>query len=86
MLFAGAWAVCTDIRVGDTAGTPVDVLTVAVAQATDGAVHSEDAGTNTLGAFGIDLTVGKGIQVYKTGSTATTGTTVKIRLLYKITT
>lgn len=87
MKFAGSWAACTDIRVGDTAGTPVDILTVAQAQATDGAVHSEDVGTNTLGAgFGVDLTVSKGIQVYKTGSAATTGTSVSIRLLYKITT
>jgi len=86
MQFAGAWAACTDVRVGDTAGTPVVVITVAQAQAGDGDVHSEDAGTNTLGVgFGVDLTESKGVQIYKTGSTATTGTGVLLRVLYKIT-
>lgn len=85
MLFNGSWAVCDDIRVSDTAGSPVDILLVDQAQASNGAVHTEDVGTNTLGAFAIDLTESKGIQVRKTGTDATTGTSVLIRILYKIT-
>jgi hypothetical protein len=71
----GSFAALTDIRLSDTADTPVDILTIAQAQAGDGVVHTVGVGTHTRGAgFAVDLTEGKGIQIRKTGSAGTTAT------------
>lgn len=81
----GAFTALTDIRLSDTNGTPVDIVTVAQAQLTNGAVFTENGGSGvTLGAgFGAPLTVGKGIVLRKTGSTGAGGTSISGVLLLK---
>lgn len=82
---SGTFTTATDIRISDTKSTPVDIATLAIAQATDGAFLSETSAGITVGAgFGAALTANKGIQARKTGSSAAGGTSVTIRLLYKV--
>ncbi len=84
--FNGAFTTATDIRLSDTADSPVDIVTIAIAQATNGAVHTRSKGTNTLGAgFLANLTAGKGIQIRKTGSDAEGGTDILVQITYRIT-
>lgn len=82
----GALGGATDIRISDidSAGaTAADLLTVNAANATDGARHSHLSGTNTLGAaFWAALTGGRGLQLRKTGSTATGTTSVDVLVEY----
>lgn len=82
---SGAFATCTDVRVSDTAGPPVDVVTVAVAGLTNGAIIGEATTANvTLGTFAASLTAAQGLKVRQTGSACTGGTNILIRVLYKI--
>ncbi len=84
--FTGAFLTATDIRLSDLATVPVDIVTIAIAQAGDGVIHTRDAGTHTLGAgFLAALTAGKGIQIRKTGADATGGTSVLVQVTYRIT-
>ena len=81
----GAFAAATDVRLSDTTGTPVDIATYPVAVLTDGAVVGEAVSTVVLGAgFATALAAGKGLQVRKTGSTATTATSLRLIVRYKI--
>src|SRR5487761_1899043 len=65
----GATGTCTDVRIGDTANSPVASLTILQAALTQNTVVNEASANVTLGAFGATaLTAAKGIQVYKTGS------------------
>lgn len=84
-LSTGAFAALTDIRLSDTAGTPVDVATLAQAQLTNGAILTSHGGTGvTIGTLGAALTAAAGLQVRKTGSTATTATSITFDVLYSI--
>ncbi len=81
----GTFTTCTDMRISDTNSAPVDIVTIVVAQMGTGLIHTEDAGTHTLGAgLMADLTAGKGIQIRKTGSTAAGGTDILVRIFYRI--
>ena len=86
MVFTGGFTTSTDIRISDTNSSPVDVVTVAIAGATNGARIGDTSTTNvTFGAgFNANLTADKGIQVRKTGGTAAAGTSILVRVLYKI--
>lgn len=84
--FNGTFTTATDIRLSDTNGTPVDILTIAIAQAGDGVTHALGVGTHTLGTLFANLTASKGIQIRKTGSDAAGGTDIRVGVLYQITT
>lgn len=85
MLVTGTFTTLTDLRLSTTESTPTDILTVVAAQLGTGAIHSHLTGTNTLAAaFWAALAQGYGIQVRKTGGTAAGGTSVTIKLGYKI--
>lgn len=84
--FNGGFTTATDIRLSDTSGSPVDIVTIAIAQATNGAIHTRSKGTNTLGSgFMANLTAGKGIQIRKTGSNAAGGTDIVVQITYRVT-
>lgn len=73
----GAFATLTDIRLSDTAASPVDIMTLAQAQATNGAVITTTSTGVTLGAgFRVALTAGKGVQIRQTGTAGTGGTSI----------
>lgn len=83
----GAFADATDIRIGDTADTPVVAVTYAIAGVTNGAKFDANntISNQTIGAgYGAALTVSKGVQVYKTGSAATGGTSITFIIQYQI--
>lgn len=83
----GGFTTADDIRVGDTAASPVVAATYAIAGVTDGAKFDADntISNQTIGAgYAAALTVSKGIQVYKTGSAAAGGTSITFVLLYQI--
>lgn len=84
----GAFTTLTDIRLSDidSAGaTAADIFTIAQAQLTNGAIHSDVNGTNTVGAgFMAALGANKGVQIRKTGSTGAGGTSVRVELQYLI--
>jgi len=80
----GSFAALTDIRLSDTASSPVDIVTIAQAEAGSGVIHSDSSGTNTIGAgFLAPLTADKGIQIRKTGSSGTTATGLYYSVLYQ---
>ena len=85
--FNGAFLTSTDIRLQDTNTVPVVVTTALIAAATDGAKISSDAVvsnvTDGAGLFS-DLTVGKGLSIVKTGTAATGGTSILVKVLYNI--
>lgn len=85
MKVAGNFAAATDIRIGDTAATPVVAITGLIAAFTDGAFLDMATTNVTPHAtnFGGYLTAGKGVQIYKTGSAATGGTDVDIILFWQ---
>lgn len=81
----GTFTTLTDVRLSDTASTPVDILTIAAAQLSDGDRHTVDSGTHTEGAgFLAALTVSKGIQIRKTGSDGAGGTDISGFVLYVV--
>lgn len=86
MVCTGAFTTSTDIRISDTSSGPVDVVTLAIAGATNGARIHDGSTTNvTFGAgFNAALTADYGLQVRKTGGTAAGGTSILVRVLYKI--
>ncbi len=80
----GAFAALTSILIQDTADTPVVVATLAQAQLTDGAILIPGSTGVTLGAgFSGNLTLGKGLQIIKSGSNGTTATGLDIWFSYK---
>ena len=82
----GATAGCTDVRISDTAGSPVDAVTVTAAALTQNAVNDESVAAGvTLGTFApTALTAAKGIQVRKTGSACTTATSFRVIVFYTV--
>jgi len=78
LLVTGAFTTLTDVRLSDTAGSPVDIVTIAQAQLTNGAVFGTGSATGvTFGAgFAAPVTAGKGIQIRKTGSSGAGGTSI----------
>lgn len=85
MLLNGTFLTSTDIRISDTAATPVDVATLAIAQAVDNAQLTPDSTGITLNAgWAAKLTAGKGIQLRQTGTAATGGTDILITVEYEV--
>ena len=80
-----AVAAATDVRIGDDAGTPIVAATLAQAQLTAGAnLRPGDTGVTLGDGYWYALTVGKGIKVYKTGSSATGVGRLRIQLSWQI--
>lgn len=85
ILVNGNFATVTDYKIQDTADTPINVVTLAVAALSDGAFLVPGTANTTLGAgYGGPLTMGKGVQIVKNGSAGTGGTSLVISLRYKI--
>jgi len=81
----GLFEACSSVDITDNAGSPVNIASLAVAQLTNGAALNECSAGVTLGAgFLAALTAGKGLKVSKTGSAATTGTSITFRVLYTV--
>lgn len=81
---AGNFATVTSYIIQDTNDTPVNIQSLLVAALTDGAQIFDGASNVTRGAGMFKaLTAGKGIQVVKSGSAGTGGTSIRINLLYK---
>lgn len=74
----GAFAGLTDIRLSTTEGTPTDIVTMAQVNLTDGNYLREgDTGVTTnVAAFLLDLAANTGLQLRKTGATATGATSL----------
>ena len=87
--FNGAFTTATDIRLSTTEASPTDLMTIAIAQATDNATHAKGIGTNTLNDDALlpraSLAAGAGLQLRKTGSAAAGGTDVEVVIFYRIT-
>jgi hypothetical protein len=78
---------CTDVRISDTATSPVDVTITLIANLVSGTFLDETYSTLGLQAanFGVPLTANKGIQIRKTGSSScATATSVFVIVMYKI--
>jgi hypothetical protein len=83
----GSLGGATDIRLSDTAGSPVDIVTIAAAAATSGAEvhHGATIANVTKGAGWLaQLTVSKGVQIRKTGSSGTTLVSVDVMIDYQL--
>lgn len=83
----GALAGATDIRLSDTAGSPVDVVTIAAAAATEDAEigHQATIANVTKGAGWLaQLTVSKGVQIRKTGGAGTTMVSIDVVIDYQL--
>jgi hypothetical protein len=71
----GAAATCTSVDLKDTAGTPVVALAFAQASLTENtALHDWASAGVTLTTYRSALTVEKGLQILKTGSSIATAT------------
>lgn len=84
--FNGAFGAMTALVLQDTAGS-VTIISIAQAQAADGAVFDfrNTITGQTIGAgFAAALTAGLGIQIAKTGSSATGGTSVEYIIDYVV--
>jgi len=82
---AGNFATVTSVEIEDTDSSPVAIASTAAAGLTDGAILNEVEANTTMGAGYLgDLTSGKGVQITKTGSDATAGTSVTIRIVYTV--
>lgn len=88
LLFAGAAATATTIRLSDTNSSPVDVAVVPVALAADasrltrigtitsiGGVNGAGANSLVIQNLGVALTAGKGVQIRDVTANTLTGTT-----------
>jgi hypothetical protein len=85
LLLNGTFLTSTDIRLSDTAATPVDIATLAIAQAVDNAQLGPDSTGVTLNAgWAAALTAAKGIQIRQTGTAATGGTDILVTLQYEL--
>lgn len=84
IVVSGAWTGLTDVRLSDTAASPIDVVTIAQANLTDAARFTNGSATGlTFGAgFCGALTTGAGLRLRKTGTTATAGTAFLVRIGY----
>lgn len=78
----GNFTTATDVRLSTNESTPTDVVTIAQASLTDGAIlDSEDI---TDDALGTKLEAGYGIQVRYTGSTLAGGTSIDFEVSYTL--
>lgn len=85
MTVSGNFAAGTSVELEDTNGTPVVVASVAQAGLSDGDVINETEANTTMGAgYLAPLTTGKGLALTKTGSDFTGGTSITVRVLYKV--
>lgn len=83
---AGTFATCTDVRLSDTGGSPVDIVTVPTASLTDGNRVGDATTALTYGAgYLTNLTAGNGIQIRETGLACITGTSITYKIFYTIT-
>lgn len=84
--FTGTFTTSTTIRLSDTNSSPVDIATVAIANATDANILTEAGGTGlTIGTFGAALTADKGIQLRDvTAGQSAGGTSIDVLVLYTI--
>lgn len=82
----GAFTTATSIDLTDTNGTPVNITSLAIAGATNGALILPTTANITNGAgYLAPLTTGAGLKIGKTGSTAAGGTSVLYTIQYIIT-
>jgi hypothetical protein len=83
----GNTATCTDVRISDTAGSPVDVVVEGIAGLVQnqGITESSAVANLTFGAgWSTTLTASKGIQIRKTGGACATATSFYVRVYYRI--
>lgn len=81
---AGNFATGTSVEVEDSNGTPVVALSYAVAALTDGSFLEADTANVTIGAgYMADLTSGASLNITKTGSDFTGGTSVTLMIVYQ---
>lgn len=86
LICAGNAAGATDVRLSSSASTPVDIATVAVANAQDGDKLNEYDANAVLGAgFNAELASGEGIVIRKTGSALSGTTTISGWVMYQLT-
>jgi hypothetical protein len=78
LVVTGNFATLTDVRLSDTNGTPVDIVTIVQAQLTTGSIFGTGSATGvTFGAgFQAALTAGAGVQIRSTGTAGTGGTSI----------
>lgn len=87
MKFNGAFTTATAIVLQDTNSSPVNVVSIAIAGATNGAkISSFATESNTTDGAGLyaNLTEGKGLRIAKTGSNAAGGTSITVEVLFTI--
>ena len=86
--FNGTFLSGTDMRISTTEATPTDLITVAVAGMLTGLIHNdteeEDADITISADMYTKLVAGTGIQIRKTGSAMTGGTSIDVLLRYQI--
>jgi hypothetical protein len=75
-----SFATLTDVRISDTADTPVDAVTVVQSVLIDGATLCDAS----MGLTFTALTKEKGLQIRKTGDAGTGGTSITYRILYTL--
>ncbi len=81
----GNYAAATSLDVKDTAGTPIVAVAVAVAQLTQNTqTQFKQGATGVTWTTRGPLTVSKGVMIQKTGSTATTATSVDYQIFYTV--
>jgi hypothetical protein len=81
---AGNFATGTSVEIEDSNGTPVVALSYAVAALTDGAFLEADTANVTIGAgYMADLTSDASLNVTKTGSDFTGGTSITLMIAYQ---
>jgi hypothetical protein len=83
----GAFAAATDVRLQDSAVSPVVITTALIAALTNGAkISSEVVVANVTDGAGFtgSLTLGKGVSIAKTGSAATTGTSLRVKIYFSV--
>ena len=82
----GSFNNLTDFRIESIEGTPKLIVTITLANAGNGVIHTESLGTQTLGAaFAIDLPANTGVELCYTGTAPGAGTSVDCELIYRIT-
>lgn len=76
----GTWSAGTSIVLRDTHGTPIDLISIGQLALSGGAViHAGSANVTNGNPNGLNL--GQGVQVVRTGSNFTGGTSVEITLI-----
>lgn len=87
MIIAGSFNTLTDVRLQSSNATPVVVVTALLAAIPDAAKISSDAVISNVtdgAGFMVALGSGDSLKLVKTGSAATTGTSIKVRVRYQV--